>query len=53
VRGIGTVERVTLRIPIVVYKKMKRIKRQNPHLSLNAVMVELLSRSLQKPEAGR
>ena len=41
------VERITVRIPTDIYERIKAVKQGNLHLSLNAIMVELIARSLQ------
>jgi len=49
--------RVTVRLPKGVYEELRRVKRKNPHLSLNAVIVEAVNKGLiekkQKQEAAR
>jgi len=39
-------ERLTVRIPIAIYKRLKAEKKRKQHLSLNAVIIESLARGL-------
>ncbi len=39
--------RITVRIPGHIYKKLKEIQVEKPHMSLNALIVEAISKSLQ------
>ena len=41
-------ERLSVRIPKDVYKRLKKMQAQKPHLSLNALIVEAISYSLEK-----
>ena len=43
-------ERITVRIPTDVYRRIKAVKREKAHLSLNAIMVELLTQSLKRQD---
>lgn len=38
--------RMTVRLPKGVYEELRRVKRKNPHLSLNAVIVEAVNKGL-------
>ena len=40
--------RMTVRLPKGVYEELRKVKKQNPHLSLNAVIVEAVNRGLSK-----
>lgn len=35
-------ERITLRIPEEVYVKLKKLQKERPHMSLNALIVEAI-----------
>lgn len=39
-------DRITVRIPGHIYKKLKEIQIEKPHLSLNALIVEAITKSL-------
>lgn len=45
-------ERITVRIPTDIYERIKNVKQENAHLSLNAIMVELIAQSLKRLEQG-
>ena len=45
--------RITVRIPGHIYKKLKEIQTQKPHMSLNALIVEAISKSLQVEKQER
>lgn len=43
--------RLTLRLPEYLYNKLKKVKEQNPHLSLNALIVEALKKVNEEQSA--
>ena len=41
-------DKITVRIPEHIYKRLKEIRVEKPHMSLNALIVEAISESFQK-----
>ncbi len=41
-------DRITVRIPNQIYKRLKEIQKEKPHMSLNALIVEAISESLEQ-----
>ena len=46
-------ENMSLRIPEVVYKRLKKLQTEKPHLSLNALIVEAILYSLDKDQQNQ
>lgn len=40
--------RMTVRLPKGVYEELQRVKEENPHLSLNALIVEAVNKGLRE-----
>ena len=49
------IEKITLRIPERIHSRLVAYQRQKPHMSLNALIVEAISKDLdrQEQEAAR
>jgi hypothetical protein len=43
-------KRLTLRIPKVIYRRLEAVQRSRPHLSMNALIVEAISRDIGSNE---
>jgi hypothetical protein len=41
------IKEVNLRIPMKIYKKVLRKKKQNPHISINALLVEAIKNDIE------
>ena len=43
-------QRFTLRIPLITYRRLQAVQRIRPHLSMNALIVEAISRDIGSKE---
>ncbi len=43
-------QRVTLRIPLSVYRRLQAVQKQRSHLSMNALIVEAITDGIQKAQ---
>lgn len=43
-------KRLTLRIPKVIYRRLEAVQRIRPHLSMNALIVEAISKDIGNSE---
>jgi len=47
---VKDIEKITLRIPERIHSRLVAYQRQKPHMSLNALIVEAISKDLDRQE---
>jgi len=47
---VKDIEKITLRMPERIHQRLVAYQRQKPHMSLNAIIVEAISKDLDRQE---
>jgi len=47
---VNEIEKLTLRVPERIHRRLVAYQRQKPHMSLNAIIVEAISEELDRQE---